>query len=79
MTQGGSPVWENRTPGSVRGAARKGRPYRDPPVPARTINRAQEGVMLDLSALAAGSGSVGQHLVEGLSREDTFGPEVKLL
>ena len=24
-----SPVRENRTPGSVRGAARKGRPYRD--------------------------------------------------
>ncbi|HEY6726680.1 MAG TPA: alpha/beta fold hydrolase, partial [Polyangiaceae bacterium] len=29
LTQGGSPVRENRTPGSVRGAARKGRPYRD--------------------------------------------------
>ena len=29
LTQGGSPVREIRTPGSVRGAARKGRPYRD--------------------------------------------------
>jgi hypothetical protein len=29
MTQGGSPVREICTPGSVRGAARKGRPYRD--------------------------------------------------
>ena len=29
LTQGGSPVRENRTPGSVRGAARKGRPYRE--------------------------------------------------
>ena len=28
LTQGGSPVREIRTPGSVRGAARKGRPYR---------------------------------------------------
>ena len=31
LTQGGSPVRENRPPGSVRGAARKGRPYRNPP------------------------------------------------
>ena len=29
LTQGGSPVREIRSPGSVRGAARKGRPYRD--------------------------------------------------
>lgn len=29
MTQGGSPVREIRTPGSVRGAAREGGPYRD--------------------------------------------------
>jgi hypothetical protein len=29
LTQGGSPVRETRSPGSVRGAARKGRPYRD--------------------------------------------------
>jgi hypothetical protein len=28
LTQGGSPVREIRSPGSVRGAARKGRPYR---------------------------------------------------
>ena len=31
LTQGGSPVREIRSPGSVRGAARKGRPYRDQP------------------------------------------------
>ena len=30
LSQGGSPVREIRPPGSVRGAARKGRPYRDP-------------------------------------------------
>ena len=29
LTEGGSPVREIRSPGSVRGAARKGRPYRD--------------------------------------------------
>ena len=29
LTQGGSPVREIRSPGSVRGAVRKGRPYRD--------------------------------------------------
>jgi len=29
LTEGGSPVREIRPPGSVRGAARKGRPYRD--------------------------------------------------
>ena len=32
LTQGGSPVREIRSPGSVRGAARKGRPYRDPQI-----------------------------------------------
>ena len=30
LTQGGSPVREIRSPGSVRGAVRKDRPYRDP-------------------------------------------------
>jgi len=29
LTRGGSPVREIRSPGSVRGAAPKGRPYRD--------------------------------------------------
>src|SRR4051794_39564731 len=29
LTRGGSPVREIRSPGSVRGAARKGRPYRN--------------------------------------------------
>jgi hypothetical protein len=52
LTQGGSPVREIRSPGSVRGAARKGRPYRDGVIFVFGLV-AQGGPLLDRAVIAS--------------------------
>ena len=70
MTQGGSPVREIRSPGSVRGAAREGRPYRDRKVLDKTSLTQSRAMVRRSSGTEAGYFG---GLILGVARGDAGG------